>query len=125
MKILRSLWVVACLLLAPASHASPSDLDTIYVVRRGWHIDIGFAVAELVAPLGAVSGEFPGSRYLLFGFGDRRYLMAKHSHVPAMLGAVWPGQGLILVTAPPAPPVALLRSPEVAVPPLPEVETNA
>jgi hypothetical protein len=95
---LRSLWVVLCLLLAQASPAAPSDADTIYVVRRGWHIDIGFAVPELVAPLGSITGEFPGARYLLFGFGDRRYLMAKHSHVPAMLGAVWPGQGLILVT---------------------------
>jgi hypothetical protein len=88
-----SSWVVAWLLLAQASQA-----DTIYVVRRGWHIDIGFAVPELLAPLGAVTGEFPGARYLLFGFGDRRYLMAKHSHVPAMLGAVWPGKALILVT---------------------------
>jgi hypothetical protein len=89
----RGLWVGAWLLLAQASHA-----DTIYVVRRGWHIDIGFAAPALVDPLGTVSGEFPGARYLLFGFGDRRYLMAKHSHVPAMLGAVWPGQALILVT---------------------------
>jgi hypothetical protein len=101
---MRSLWVVACLLLAQASHAGPSDIDTIYVVRRGWHIDLGFTVPELVAPLGAVTGEFPGARYLLFGFGDRRYLMAKHSHVPAMLGAVWPGQALILVTGLTAPP---------------------
>ena len=93
MQVVRSLCVVALLLLAQASQA-----DTIYVVRRGWHIDIGFAMPELVAPLGTVSGEFPGARYLLFGFGDRRYLMAKHSHVPAMLGAVWPGKALILVT---------------------------
>jgi hypothetical protein len=92
-KSVRGLWVVAWLLLVQASQA-----DTIYVVRRGWHIDVGFAAPELVAPLGTVTGEFPGARYLLFGFGDRRYLMAKHSHVPAMLGAVWPGQALILVT---------------------------
>ena len=95
---MRWSWVVAWLLLGQASQADPSDAETIYVVRRGWHIDIGFAVPELVAPLGTVTGEFPGARYLLFGFGYRRYLMAKHSHVPAMLGAVWPGQALILVT---------------------------
>lgn len=90
---MRWSWVVAWLLLGQASQA-----DTIYVVRRGWHIDIGFAVPGMVPPLGVVTGQFPGARYLLFGFGDRRYLMAKHSHVPAMLGAVWPGQALILVT---------------------------
>lgn len=94
MRIVRGVWLGAWLLLL----AQASQADTIYIVRRGWHIDVGFAVPELVAPLGAVNGEFPGARYLLFGFGDRRYLMAKHSHVPAMLGAVWPGQALILVT---------------------------
>jgi hypothetical protein len=95
---MRWSWVVAWLLLAQASQAAAIDGDTIYVVRRGWHIDLGFAVPELVAPLGTVTGKFPGERYLLFGFGDRRYLMAKHSHVPAMLGAVWPGQALMLLT---------------------------
>ena len=87
------MWVGAWLLLAQMAHA-----DTVYVVRRGWHIDVGFDVPELVAPLASVAREFPGARCLLFGFGDRRYLMAKHSHVPAMLGAIWPGEALVLVT---------------------------
>jgi hypothetical protein len=96
---MRSFWVLAWLLLGQMSHADTvSPTDTIYVVRRGWHIDLGFAVPELVAPLGTVARDFPGARYLVFGFGDRRYLMAKHSHVPAMLGALWPGKSLILVT---------------------------
>jgi hypothetical protein len=92
-RIARGLWVGAWLLLAQMAHA-----DTVYVVRRGWHIDVGFDVPELVAPLASVAREFPGARCLLFGFGDRRYLMAKHSHVPAMLGAIWPGEALVLVT---------------------------
>jgi hypothetical protein len=91
--------VLAWWLAFPASGAEPGHPDSIYVVRRGWHIDIGFAVGALPPPLGRVADRFPGSEYLLFGFGDRRYLTAKHWHVPAMLAAVWPGKGLVLVTA--------------------------
>jgi hypothetical protein len=39
-------------------------------------------------------------RWLLFGFGDEKYLMALHHDSPPVLsGALWPGPGLILVTA--------------------------
>jgi len=95
---MRSFCVLLWLLLGQVSRADTEINDTIYVVRRGWHIDLGFAVAELVTPLRSAAGQFAGARYLLFGFGDRRYLMAKHSHVPAMLGALWPGKALILAT---------------------------
>jgi hypothetical protein len=71
---------------------------TIYVARRQWHIDIGFAAADLTAPLNSVTGKFPEVRYLFFGFGDRRYLMAKNHHLPALLSAIWPGTGIMLVT---------------------------
>ncbi len=96
---MRSLCVLMWLLLAPLSHA-----DTIFVVRRGWHVDLGLAVTEMAPPLDAVASQFPGAKFLLLGFGDRRYLMAKHSHVPAMLGAVWPGKSLILATGLISPP---------------------
>lgn len=70
----------------------------IFVARRDWHIDIGFAAADLGAPLDALIAQFPGVRYVFFGFGDRHYLMAKSQNVPAMLGALWPGPGLMLIT---------------------------
>ncbi len=70
----------------------------IFVARRDWHIDIGFAAVDLGAPLDALVGQLPGVRYVFFGFGDRHYLMAKHQNVPAMLGALWPGPGLMLIT---------------------------
>ena len=72
---------------------------TIYVVRRAWHIDIGFASSDLPPPLSALATGFPGVHYLLFGFGDRRYLQSKNKQLPNMLGALWPGAGLILMTA--------------------------
>jgi hypothetical protein len=72
---------------------------TIYVARRDWHIDVGFEVTGLTAPLSSLTREFPGVRYLMFGFGDRHYLKARNPHLPNMIAALWPGDGLILVTA--------------------------
>jgi hypothetical protein len=71
----------------------------IYVVRRAWHIDLGFAASELEPPLRSLGSGFAGAHFLLFGFGDRRYLQSKSRGVPNMLGALWPGQGLLLMTA--------------------------
>jgi hypothetical protein len=68
------------------------------VARRKWHIDVGFAVADL-GPLGFAGAEFPGSKYVFFGFGDRHYLLARNHDAPVLSGALWPGPGLILVTA--------------------------
>ena len=95
-----------------AQHAAPQELrgsgaasagsaksTVIYVVRRGWHIDVGFAAADIQPPLNSVAGQFPGVRYLFFGFGDRHYLLAKHRNAPVLLGALWPGGGMILATA--------------------------
>jgi hypothetical protein len=71
---------------------------TLYVVRRKWHIEIGFAAADL-GPLASASAEFPGARYVFFGFGDRHYLLARKHDAPVLSGALWPGSALILLTA--------------------------
>jgi hypothetical protein len=90
---LAALWL---LLTVPAWGAE----SKIYVVRRGWHVDVGFAAQDLDAALAPVAARFPGVQYLLLGFGDERYLMAAHRGSPPVLsGALWPGPGLILVTA--------------------------
>ena len=84
-----------------AQEAVPQDFGTdagagsaksavIYVARRSWHIDVGFAVADLQPPLNAVAAQFPGVRYLFFGFGDRHYLLAKDRNAPVLLAALWP-----------------------------------
>ena|ERR1700691_198238 len=72
---------------------------TIYLARRDWHIDVGFEVTGLTPPLSSLTQQFPGVRYLMFGFGDRHYLKARNPHLPNMIAALWPGDGLILVTA--------------------------
>ena len=71
----------------------------IYVVRRGWHMDIGFAAGDLQPPLKDAVDQFPGVRYLFFSFGDQRYLLAKDRNAPVLLAALWPGRGMILATA--------------------------
>lgn len=82
----------------PVATAAESEHELLYVVRRGWHIDVGIETATAAGPLAELRPQFPAVRYLLFGFGDRRYLESHH-RAPALLGALWPGQGLVLVTA--------------------------
>lgn len=81
------------------SEAAPARDITLYVVRRGWHIDLGFAADDLLQPLKNVSEQFPEARFVTFGFGDRRYLHVRNPAFPNMLAALWPGDGLMLVTA--------------------------
>jgi hypothetical protein len=95
------------MLLAGCSAAPPlaperaplAPAAMVYVARRGWHIDVGFALSDLEPPLAALGAQFPGARYLTFGFGDRRYLMSRNHGGPQLLAALWPGPGLLLVTA--------------------------
>ena len=85
-------------LAARAPQRSPDSSTIIYVIKRSWHVDIGFATADLQPPLASLRKDFPNSRYLLFGFGDRHYLLDKDRGFGGMLAALWPGAGLILVT---------------------------
>ncbi|HTT04934.1 MAG TPA: DUF2459 domain-containing protein [Steroidobacteraceae bacterium] len=78
--------------------------QTLFVVKRGWHIDIGVAVQELTPPLRTVRAQLPEARYLLFGFGDRRYLTARSKRLDALLAALRPGAALVLLTALPDTP---------------------
>jgi len=77
---------------------SPDSAAVIYVVRRQWHVDIGFAAGDLQPPLAALRAHFPEARYLLFGFGDRHYLLDQDRGLGGMLAALWPGAGVMLVT---------------------------
>jgi Protein of unknown function (DUF2459) len=97
-EILMPLLLTAWLWVPAAADAGDADNVVIYVVRRGWHIDVGFAASDLRPPLSALAPEFPGLKYLVFGFGDEQYLEAKNHNAPVMLAALWPGRGLVLAT---------------------------
>jgi hypothetical protein len=86
--------------------ARPTDGE-LFVIKRGWHIDIGFAVQSLTPPLRAVRAQMPAANYLLFGFGDRRYLTARSQRLDALIAALRPGAALVLLTG-------LTQTPQVA-----------
>jgi hypothetical protein len=102
------------LLLGACTHTPRRSLDTglatdslatdstrtqvIFVVRRKWHIDVAFATDAAPSPTRFIGTRNADARYVIFGFGDRDYLMAKAKHTPLFLRALWPGPGLIRVT---------------------------
>lgn len=75
-----------------------TDSSTLYVARRGWHIDIGMAASDLMPPLNQAATPLPGSRYVFFGFADKHYLLAKNHSGPVLLSALFPGAGILLTT---------------------------
>lgn len=82
----------------------PDGTATIYVVGRGWHTDIGLPVTEVAGPLASLETDFPGVRYMVFGFGERAYYMNRNGGSAEMLGALFPSRSAILMTALSAPP---------------------
>jgi hypothetical protein len=95
--------------LVPASEAT----SQVYVIRHSWHIDVGFATPELQQPLRPLLGEFPTARYLQFGFGDRHYLLMRHRGSGSLVGALWPGPALVLMTGLRATPEEAFGAPHV------------
>ncbi len=95
--------VLTCLLLNACSDLPPPDpgpaVATVYVVERGWHTDIGLAAGPGLGPLRPFENEFPGASFFEFGFGERDYLEAHEATPGLMLRALFPSEGLILVTA--------------------------
>lgn len=98
----HSLALVLALCGAAAAHASTTDTSadasTIFVARRGWHIDVGMAAADLAPPLSQAAAALPDARYVFFGFADKHYLLAKNHHAPVLLSALFPGAGIVLTT---------------------------
>lgn len=78
--------------------------NKVYLIRRGWHTDIGVAADQVDAPLTRLRSVFPGVRVLLFGFGERAWLLHRRHDVTDMLAALVPGSGALLVTALRVPP---------------------
>src|SRR5579871_6475302 len=57
------MWLlVGCASLTPAADMPAASGDVLYVVRRGWHIDVGVRADALAPPLDALRGQFPGVR---------------------------------------------------------------
>ena len=90
----------------PTDALVPNGEATIYVVARGWHTDIGLPMDEVAGPLVSLRHDFPGVRYMVFGFGERQYYMAHDAGSGQMLAALFPSKSAILITALLATPIA-------------------
>jgi hypothetical protein len=98
-------WLTACTALPPrtaqehpASASSPAAAPVIiYVIRERWHTAVGFAAEDLDPQLAALEAALPAEPYLLFGFGDRHFLMGKSPESSELFAALWPGRGVMMV----------------------------
>ena len=82
----------------PESAPSPADA-VVYVIGRGWHTDIGLPVEEIAGPLATLEENFPGVRFLTFGFGERQFLVNRKKTFGTMLAALLPSRSAVLLTA--------------------------
>ena len=97
--VMLALWLAFLPGVLSQAAAARDSAPTIYVARRGWHVDIGFDKRDLREPLLSISKNFPQARTVFFGFGDLHYLAdERNQHGPRMLAALWPGRGIMLVT---------------------------
>jgi len=94
-------WMLSGCISLPAQPrvVDASRRPSIYLVEHGWHTDIALPVDELVGATEPLKHDFPGARYLVFGFGDRRYFMTQRTTFDDILAAMFPGPSALLVTA--------------------------
>jgi uncharacterized protein (TIGR02117 family) len=112
-------WLAGCGGM-PSNAPVPTGEATLYVVARGWHTDIGFPVDEVTGPLARLEQDFPGVRFMVFGFGERGYYMARNGGSGEMITALFPSKSAILLTALRAPPTAAFEDQQVVVLRLPK-----
>jgi Protein of unknown function (DUF2459) len=71
---------------------------SLSIIERGWHTDVALRAEDLTGPVAALRQTFPGARFLVFGFGDHAFYMSRDETFLGMLAALFPGQGVVLVT---------------------------
>ena len=76
---------------------SAPQTGIIYVISGGWHTELGLPLEALSGPLATLKSEFPGARYLVFGWGARDYYMAQNPGIGDLLRAVASGPAVMLV----------------------------
>ena len=89
--------LAGCATLPEEHFPGPAD-ETVYVIGRGWHTEIGLSLAALRPPLATLASRYPGAAALSFGFGDRAFVLAHNRGIGEALGALLPSPGLILLT---------------------------
>jgi hypothetical protein len=92
------------------------DRAGLWVVDRGWHTEIALPARAVSGPLSALLAGFPGVATLLFGFGQRDFVLAPRGDLGTWLAAPFPGPAAIEVTALRALPPGAVAAPLTALP---------
>ena len=82
----------------PTFQEPPSDGVTMYLIAAGWHTEIALPIHAIHGPLRALTSDFPRSQYLVFGWGERNYYMARAPTFDDAMRALLPGPAVLLVT---------------------------
>jgi len=69
----------------------------IFVIAGGWHTELALPVESLRGRLTVFADAFPGVRYLVFGWGQRDYYMAREPAIGDLFGAALPSSAGMLV----------------------------
>jgi uncharacterized protein (TIGR02117 family) len=113
--LLSGFLLIGCAGSLPPDAQVPTGDASIYVVERGWHTDIGLPVDEIAGPLATLEHGFPGVRFMVFGFGERAYYMARRTGSAELLTAMFPSESAILMTALSASPTEAFADQHVVV----------
>lgn len=76
---------------------SGQELSRFWVLRTSWHTGLVLTRAEMGKALSHLLAPLPRGRYWIFGWGDRRYYLARHPSSGVALGALWPSTSVLLV----------------------------
>ena len=79
-------------------------MEAIYVLRGGWHTELALPLQLIDSLLSGLKSDFPGARYLVFGWGARDYYMAQNPGIAEATRALSPGPAVMLVMALPSAP---------------------
>jgi uncharacterized protein (TIGR02117 family) len=82
----------------PTLQEPPGDGVTIDLIAAGWHTEIALPIHAIHGPLRGLTSDFPGSQYLVFGWGERNYYMARAPTFDDAVRALFPGPAVLLVT---------------------------
>jgi Protein of unknown function (DUF2459) len=82
----------------PTFQEPTSDGVTICLIAAGWHTEIALPIHAIHGPLRVITSDFPSSQYLVFGWGERNYYMARAPTFDDAMRALFPGPAVLLVT---------------------------
>ena len=100
MTLLVCSTLVACASSRPCyeSGMQPDSLQSIYVVRRGWHTGIVVATEDWPNQNWALLADFDDVEYIEFGWGDERFYKAEENTFwQGSRAALWPTDSVIHV----------------------------